>query len=522
MLSREYGDIAGAGGVKDVVQQLAEQLAKWNGRKINVVLPLYGFIDPECLGASLMSDPAWPEQELVLTVDMNYAQAQRQEKARVWSLTTNRVNLYLLESERFSEKGDVYTYTTWEEDKTPWKKHGRGHFDYFAMNVLLQKAALGLIVTLGEKPDVIHCHDGHTALLPALSNCCGWRDYYRTTGMVVTVHNAGKGYHQEVEDLPFAEAICGLPKNVIESNLLDGAFDPFLAAASCSVLNTVSENYARELQQTGEDRRTGWLGHELKNRGVHLEGITNGIDTSRFNTLTSSDLIVPFDRDNEMSEGKRKSKKGLLKLLSEQDEVLGLKIYGRLSLSDKTPLFTFVARLNEQKGIDELVEALPKFLSQTPEAQVLLQGGGAKHEEDKLEFLALRPELQGRLMFVQGYSAELARNIYAAGDFFLVPSLYEPCGLTDFIAQLHGAVPVVRNVGGLMKVVDGETGISFSGDANSFTAALQRAVELYNNKEKLVQIQKRAIELIQEKYTWDTVKSHYLALYKKAIDFRGT
>lgn len=273
MLSREYGDLAGAGGVKDVVRQLAECLAQEFGMSVSVVMPKYGFIDPVAAGFERVHDPADPDQALSFPVDINYALEERQEICRAWCRTDNSVTVYLIESGRFEEKEGVYTYTEAESQKERWKQAGGGHYDYFAMNVLLQKSALDLAILLAELPDVFHCHDGHTALLPALiRECQGWRSYYRHCGCLVTVHNAGIGYHQEVDDLAFAGAVTGLPQSCIAANLLNGKFDPFLVAGNYAVLNTVSENYARELQETDEDQRTDWLGHTLLDRGVRIEG----------------------------------------------------------------------------------------------------------------------------------------------------------------------------------------------------------------------------------------------------------
>ena len=264
MLTREYAGLAGAGGVKDVVKQLGCTLARWNGRSVSVVMPRYGLIQAVEQGFTLLDDPLDPGVKLEFSVNMNYADVQRQETVGVWFKKINRINVYLLEAKRFREKADVYTYTLAEEGPEPWKKQGTGHVDYFAMNVLLQKGALALMQLLNEHPDIIHCHDGHTAILPAMiREIDGFRHYFRGTGLVVTIHNAGIGYHQDVADLPFAREITGLSEKSILDNLLGGQFDPFLAAGRYAVLNTVSENYARELQETADDHLTGWLGHRL-------------------------------------------------------------------------------------------------------------------------------------------------------------------------------------------------------------------------------------------------------------------
>ena len=136
MVSREYGKLAGAGGVKDVVSQLAVTLARWNGRSVSVVLPRYGFMDPAQLGFQLLSDPLQPENELSFEVDLNYITEERRERVRVWTASRNRVTLYLLEAERFEEKQGIYTYTAKEEAIHYCQKKGEGHYDHFAMKIL--------------------------------------------------------------------------------------------------------------------------------------------------------------------------------------------------------------------------------------------------------------------------------------------------------------------------------------------------------------------------------------------------
>ena len=151
MISREYGDLAGAGGVKDVAQQLAEALARWSGRKVRMVLPMYGSIDPEKHGFTLLADPGQPEQALEFMIDLNYDMQERREFCRVWTKRQNRVDLYLIAADRFREKYGVYTYTEQDVQLTSQHQRGLGHIDYFAMNILLQKSSLELMVLLGER-----------------------------------------------------------------------------------------------------------------------------------------------------------------------------------------------------------------------------------------------------------------------------------------------------------------------------------------------------------------------------------
>jgi starch synthase len=522
MLSREYGQLAGAGGVKDVVSQLAEALARKSTRSLHVVLPLYGFVNAREQGFKPLPDPFCPDRILRLQIDMHQPEKRILEEVYYYYKNINKVNLYLVDAERYRQKSDVYTYSEKDENLVHWQKKSMGHDDFFAMNLLLQKAALELMIVLGEKPDVIHCHDGHTAVLPALiRESAGYRNYFRETGCVVTIHNAGYGYHQEVIDIPYAASITALPKHVIDANQLDFKFDPFLVAGHYAILNTVSENYARELRETDSDSLTGWLGHELLRRNVILEGVTNGIDPEFFCSEAiaggDSDLVFYPGKEDDSLAGKKRNKEMFLELLEHQAMFDGVKCFGRVDKNAHMPLFTFIGRLNEQKGIDILMAVLDELLQRHPEVRMLIFGTGASEINSSLIRLTEREEFYGRLCFLQGFNPEIANRVYAAGDFFIIPSRYEPCGLTDFIAQLFGNIPIVHHVGGLVKVVDGVTGIAYEGNSpQDLLQALERALVLYQNEDLKRKMQFQAVKAIEQKYTWSKVMRKYLELYHKA------
>lgn len=513
-VTREYGAFAGAGGVKDVAKQLAEALAN-SGRKISAVLPAYGFMNPKALG--------FKQNAITFQVDMSYTQEERRELVTIWH-KKDKVDIYLIDSPRFAEKKGVYTYTLAEEMRNPTHHRGYGHYDYFAMNVLLQKAALSLMIELDQKPNIIHCHDGHTALIPAMiREIEGYRNYFKNTGSVVTIHNAGLGYHQEVADLPFAQAITNLPASVITANLLDFNFDPLLTAASYAVMNTVSENYARELRETTADELTGGLGHTFLKRGVMLEGVTNGIDPEDFNPKKHKELglacsFTPGIAPTENFSGKKTCRKALCDELN-FTKYPGISRTGSLDFQPDHPLFTFIGRFSVQKGVDKMTEALKNLLPIETDFQILILGSGQKEIEDSLISLARSRQYKGRVCLLRGFSPTLANKIYAVGDFFLIPSMYEPCGLTDFIAQLFGNLPIVHHTGGLVKVIDGETGFAFhehTGDALAKT--MVRALVSYRGSQQtIIAMQKKAVQLIHSKYTWEKVMDSYLKLYQKAL-----
>ncbi len=532
LVTREYDGLAGAGGVKDVCRQLAETLAARGDCQVRVILPRYGFMDAAQLGFTL-AGPGDHSGRIggrrfaqVFEVDMHYALEERRETVAVWQADINRVRVLLIEADRYSSKRSVYTYTDEDELEVAWQRTGGGHFDYFAMNVLLQKAALELMILVEERPDIIHCHDGHAALLPAMMReNSGWRSYFHRTGAVVTVHNAGLGYHQEVDDLEFARAITGLPRRVIESSRLGRSFDPFLAASGYAMLNTVSENYGRELQETPDDARTGWLGHALLDRQVRLLGITNGIDPTAFDPTRPEllGLAAAYDVGGGALDGKRTCKEALLAQIVAGGPWERTKQYGTLAMGPEAGLFTFIGRLTSQKGVDILIRAIFELLPENLQQQVLVFGSGAPELENQLEVLAVSQGGWGRVCYLKGYDPVLANKIYAAGDFFVIPSRYEPCGLTDYIAQLLGNLPIVHRVGGLIKVVDGETGFSYGDDAPATLAqTMRRALSIYHQQpERIKAMQQSAVERIKQVHTWEKVLDDYILLYQQAMRMAG-
>jgi starch synthase len=512
MLTREYDSIAGAGGVKDVSRQLAEALVRLK-KSVTVMVPCYGFLNPKKLG--------FRKDHLSFDVDMNYTAEDRREHVTLWKRKLKGVTILLVDAERYREKRSIYTYTAEDEAGNERMIQGNAHFDYFAMNVLLQKTALDLMVIRDIRPDIIHCQDGHTAILPAMMHeGMAYRHYFSgTTGAVVTIHNAGHGHHQEVGDLPYARAICGLPYNLIHNNMLNSSFNPFLAASSFAVLNTVSENYAKELRETDDDIMTGWLGHRLMARGMRLEGITNGFNHEDFDTTKPKKLglAAPFNPAQKDLAGKQVCRQKLIQKLSKK--MKGISRQGSLEHKPEQPLFTLIGRLTAQKGVDILVTALDQLLQIDKEFQVLVLGTGARDLEQRLIRLTKKKENKGRACLLLGHDPLLANQIYAAGDFFLIPSRYEPCGLTDYMAQLAGNLPVVHHVGGLVKVEDGVTGFAFRDySSDALTTAMIRAIRCYRESpDKIISMQQAAARRIPEKYSWDTIVHRYLELYDKAL-----
>lgn len=539
-VTREYLGLAGVGGIKDVVEGLARACAA-AAIDTHVFLPHYHTVDAALAQLNAQCTlPLVPKEAASFDIRMDYVGERRSERVSVRSLGMGlNLTVHLVDSKRYRKlfEGDqtsprtgIYAYTA-DDAKALGRPElqNKGYGDYFAMNTLLVKATLRFLSEKGIRPDVIHCHDGHTAVLPLIAqeSTEGYAAFLRYTPSLITIHNAGRGFHQEVADLEFVRVICGLPDSkadVVAGCQLDGSFDPLLAGGLYgSAINAVSENYARELQHTGQDWMTAWLGHTLAERGVILHGITNGVDPETWTPEVSG--LLPLDavfsvRRGDLG-GKASCKRALIDALSRGETPVRnaekLSLHGRLDKRADAPLLTFVGRLDAQKGFDVLAEAVEELFAGDEGVQLVGLGSGDVSIERDLKKLA--DSFEGRVAIVIGYNEDLAAKVYAAGDFFIIPSRFEPCGLTDFFAQLLGNIPIVHAVGGLVKTVDGRFGYSYLGGRAELVAALQRSLRDYREQGRpaIHEMQMAAVENIYENFTWGKVlEKKYLGLYRLA------
>jgi len=545
-VSREYAGIAEAGGLKDVVTGLAAAQARL-GIPVAVVLPRYGFLDLQALGAETVP------LRLRLELPAGYGLSDPvPETVQVLGCRRDGVQIFLLDSERTRLKRAVYTYTAEDERENRYRRRGTGHWDAHHLNLTLQRGALELARSCraagwGRPPALFHCHDGHGAFLPALlRRSARYRWRLRRCRALITVHNAGWGYHQEIHDLDFARQLTGLSAGVLRLGLLQGTVDPLLLGPRFAPVNTVSEQYAQEIGSGRLDELTGGLGRAYREAGVRLLGITNGIDPRPYDPRQPEQAGLPFGFDPSRGdwEGKRRCRRHLLARLAqgvpetpERLEFLrperaaparlfppgsalaGLRCYGSIK-EGNAPLFTFVGRLTGQKGVDVLAGAVSRLLGRRASLRFLILGQGEAEFEERLLELTRSPAGSGRLCLLLGYSPAAAKLVFAAGDFFLVPSRYEPCGLTDLYAQMMGNLPVVHRVGGLVKVKHGETGYSYQEhSAEALSAAILQAMEEHRRRpERLEAMRRRAFAEVLRSYTWERVlETRYLPLYRKIL-----
>lgn len=350
----------------------------------------------------------------------------------------------------------------------------------------------------GWKPHVVHCNDWQTGLIPALLE-----DEPDRPATVFTIHNlAYQGLFPRE-----AFKLLGLPKRFWSTNALE-FYDQLSFIKGGLVyadrINTVSPTYAAEIQ----DKEFGCgLEGLLKQRADRLCGIINGIDEEAWNPAIDPDIAKDYDIGN--LEGKAKNKQALQKRFNlEQD--------------GEVALIAMVGRTVQQKGIDLVIEILPKLMEMDVQL-VILGGGEKKYEHTLTQWSRLYPD---RLALYLGYDEPLAHLIEAGADIFLMPSRFEPCGLNQMYSQRYGTVPIVRRIGGLADTVENAdmdniidakaSGIVFEeADADALLEAVTYALRLFSNKTIWGQIQKVGMG---KDFSWKKSAEKYLELYELAYE----
>lgn len=383
--------------------------------------------------------------------------------------------VYLINGEPVRANGSVYS----SDSKLDAEK-----YTFFSL------AALELSRQINWLPDVVHGNDWHTALSLYGSLTKRWEEGARHVASVITLHNLpymGPDVSAILESYDVKLAQTDLPDwaRVMPLPLGLWASDAIVA---------VSPTYAKEILTP--EYGCG-LDEFLQTRRETLRGIVNGLDTDSFNPMDDSALGVNYDIE---SLEKREANKTFLQ------ERLGLP------REIETPLLAIVSRMDVQKGVDLAFAALKRMKRSSWQA-VILGTGDPKLEEAAVKLQALYP---GRIKVETRYDAGLARQIYAGADILLMPSRYEPCGLSQMIAMRYGCVPVVRAAGGLNDTVShGVTGFVFEKTHHmSLVAAINSAMKIFSTREKWQSIQRAGMA---QDFSWENSAKQYLELYQSII-----
>lgn len=354
-----------------------------------------------------------------------------------------------------------------------------------------QIATLDWLLQLKKKPDVIHCHDHHTGLIPFMMSQSKKYTALKKTPSILTIHNAqyqGWFSHEKVHLIP--------PFDFKNVGLLDwdGSINPLAAAIKCSWrVTTVSPSYMEELKKEANGLQD-LLSHE-KDKCV---GILNGIDTSVWNPENDSFIVKNYSENNIQS-GKKVNKKWLC---------------DKFGLDVKKPLFAFIGRLVGEKGADLFPQIFDKALKAN-NISILLLGSGNNVIEKELK--TLKTKHKGSYNAFIGYDEKLSHIIYAGADFLLMPSRVEPCGLNQMYALRYGTVPVVNKIGGLKDTVKDITTKKGFGIVHNIVSveavnkAITKATNYYKEQDKF-KINRKLIMSID--HSWNNSAQEYINLYK--------
>jgi starch synthase len=361
--------------------------------------------------------------------------------------------------------------------------------------VFFSLAALELPRQLNWSPNILHCNDWHTAPAAYGNLVKRWQDKKNRIASLVTIHNLpflGPDVGEILESYGLPLANTDLPDwaRVMPMPLGLWASDSMVA---------VSPTYASEIMH--EEFGCG-LQEFFRNRTDSLYGILNGLDIASFDPQTDTVISKQFNADDLSA---RKQNKSALQ------EKLGLPI-----VSD-VPLLSIVSRMDQAKGIDIALKGLRMLRKQNWQL-VVLGAGDAKLEGEAKK---LQEALPDRVRVETRYDAKLAREIYAGSDIFLMPSRYEPCGISQMIAMRYGNIPVVRAVGGLHDTVtDSETGFVFvDKKVKSFNDTVRRALKLYPYHSRWAELQRTGMG---QDFSWQKSAQKYVNLYLKLIESLST
>ncbi len=461
------------GGLGDVVGALPGALHRL-GHSVRVALPHYGIVDDSLSGIEPYTEFTMPWNDAETIVEVSLA-------------VNEGVPHYFIRGWPFFSREERFIYSHDEGIDV-------GRFLFFSAAVL--ELVKRLHETEGWSPDVYHAHDWHTAMLPYLVVRLHMDDPVLAAPTVFSIHNMryqgwGLGWHL---------AQAGLPP--VEHPLLHavGRADNSLAVglAHSTLLSTVSPRYAQEIMT--EEAGFG-LDGILHARIARLSGILNGIDVEQWNPATSDAIPRRFDVDT---------------LEARTADKLALQAELDLKQDASVPLVAAVMRLVDQKGPQILIPAM-RHLLDTTGMQFILLGTGHYHFENDARWLGHDfPEKSAvRLMF----SEPLSERIYAGSDVFVMPSMFEPCGLGQMIAMRYGAIPVVRNTGGLADTVTPDIGFLFDDfSAGALRWALSNALAVYTGNP--AEWRRRQVSAMSCDFSWASSAARYEEIYHRAVELR--
>ena len=462
------------GGLADVVGALAPVLAR-EGHDVRVVIPMFSAIPKEWLSRTKH------------VVDFEVQLGWRRQYCGIEMLQKDGVTWYFIDNKYYFGRPYIY---------------GMGGDEYERFGFFC-RAVLNMLPLIGFQPEVIHCHDWQSGMIPALMKIqYAHLPFFHNIKTIFTIHNL---QYQGIFGIREVQDVLGLGDSLWTDDKLEcyGCANFMKAALVYSdLITTVSPSYAEEIQTAYYGERLDGL---LRARRRELFGVLNGIDMEDYNPAT--DRTIAANYTAEHPEGKKACKQAL-------QESLGLQV------DPQIPVIGMVGRLSNQKGLDLVDYVIADIMRQNVQLVVLGMGEGRYFNL----FSWAEGEYRGRVAARFTMDHALAHQIYAGADLFLMPSQFEPCGLSQMIAMRYGTLPIVRETGGLRDTVlsyneaNGEgNGFSFFNyNAHDMLHTIERAVGYYQNHQDVwKKLQYRGMT---GDYSWDHSAGEYLNLYRRLFE----
>ncbi|MBW1917622.1 MAG: glycogen synthase GlgA [Deltaproteobacteria bacterium] len=467
---------AKTGGLADVAGTLPLALQR-QGLKLQVVMPLYGMIKQGKHSLSLVAE------------NLKAILGQNLLEFNLFTADSGGVPFYFVERDEFYERSQLYGTSRGD------------YFDNLERYTFLARSVLPICLALNLKPDIIHCHDWQSALVPVyLKTDWSWLEPVADSASVFTIHNLA--YQGLFDRAKFP--LLGLNWSLFSMDGLE-YYDRinFLKGGIvyADTITTVSRQYSQEIQTP----EFGYgLEGVLQSRAEVLTGIVNGVDYRDWDPATDPLLVANYDPSNLA--GKAKNKKALMEKFSLEAKLAA------------APLLGMISRLADQKGFDLVAEVLPQLMAQ--EVTLVILGTGEEKYHQLLTQEARK--YPGKLGVKIAYDNALAHLIEAGADMFLMPSRYEPCGLNQIYSMKYGTIPVVRATGGLVDTVEPVdptkgtgTGFRFKEyEPEAFLAALRQALRAYQNKSLWTKLMHNAMA---QDFSWESSAKAYIELYHQTL-----
>lgn len=481
MVGSEVAPYAKTGGLADVLGALPEELLK-QGVDVKVILPKYRIVDDYFRNNNIV-----PE---LFYKNVNVYIGWRKEKANFYRIKTEKgLEVFFVERKEYFDREKLYG-----TGKGDYPDNAE-RFSFFAM------AVLQMIRHLGFKPDIVHCHDWQTGLIPAYIKLILHHNvFYKKIKTLFTIHNLA---YQGIFPYEKLNTIAIDDTEFVSDKLEFYNQISFIKAGIVysDKINTVSEKHAEEIQTL--EYGCGFEGL-LSSRSHDLVGILNGIDYDVWNPVTDNKIFANYSKEEFF--GKTTNKKQLKLLCGFKENELDI------------PLIGIVSRIVDQKGFDIISEIIEDMMEL--DLQIILLGTGEKKYH--VLFEKIMHKHPDRIKVFLKYDALFAQKIYAGADMFLMPSNFEPCGLTQLIALKYGTIPIVNKTGGLADTIcdfdlDKKNGNGFVMKDYSSAAlmdAIKLALNTYRNKSLW---HKLAMHAMDQDFSWEVSTKKYINLYKKML-----